>query len=68
MVSRGEHYAITSFIFGMDNDTGWCSGRTVAEIEQWARVCRFWASLTPLRNALYTRLEKAVGFIGQNMA
>ena len=53
-------YAITSFIFGMDNDTTGVADRTVDEIETWAPGLPVFGQLTPFpATPLYTRLEKA---------
>ena len=53
-------YAITSFIFGMDNDTPGVANRTVNEIESWAPGLPVFGQLTPFPSTpLYTRLEKA---------
>ncbi|MBP9664962.1 MAG: radical SAM protein [Pyrinomonadaceae bacterium] len=51
-------YAITSFIFGMDNDTKGVSDRTVDEIETWAPGLPVFGQLTPFpATPLYERLE-----------
>lgn len=53
-------YAITSFIFGMDNDTPGVADRTVDEIETWAPGLPVFGQLTPFPSTpLYDRLEKA---------
>src|SRR5687768_1597125 len=53
-------YAITSFIFGMDNDTPGVAARTVAEIESWPPGLPVFGQLTPFpATPLYDRLEKA---------
>ena len=53
-------YAITSFIFGMDNDTVGVAGRTVSEIESWPPGLPVFGQLTPFpATPLYSRLEKA---------
>jgi radical SAM superfamily enzyme YgiQ (UPF0313 family) len=53
-------YAITSFIFGMDNDTTGVADRTLAEIEQWPPGLPVFGQLTPFpATPLYDRLEKA---------
>lgn len=53
-------YAITSFIFGMDNDTPGVADRTIAEIETWAPGLPVFGQLTPFPSTpLYDRLEKA---------
>ncbi|HEX6279223.1 MAG TPA: radical SAM protein [Pyrinomonadaceae bacterium] len=59
-LARRNIYAITSFIFGMDNDTPGVSGRTVDEIESWAPGLPVFGQLTPFpATPLYERLEKA---------
>lgn len=53
-------FAITSFIFGMDNDTPGVSDRTVNEIEKWSPGLPVFGQLTPFpATPLYDRLEKA---------
>src|SRR5215203_2628771 len=53
-------YAITSFIFGMDNDTTGVANRTVNEIETWAPGLPVFGQLTPFPSTpLYDRLAKA---------
>jgi radical SAM superfamily enzyme YgiQ (UPF0313 family) len=53
-------YAITSFIFGMDNDTPGVAERTVDEIETWAPGLPVFGQLTPFPSTpLYDRLAKA---------
>ena len=57
---RRNIYAITSFIFGMDNDTVGVSDRTVNEIESWSPGLPVFGQLTPFpATPLYARLEKA---------
>lgn len=52
-------YAITSFIFGMDNDTPGVASRTVEQIESWSPGLPVFGQLTPFpATPLYTRLEK----------
>ncbi|HMT07586.1 MAG TPA: radical SAM protein [Pyrinomonadaceae bacterium] len=59
-LARRNIFAITSFIFGMDNDTVGVSDRTVDEIETWAPGLPVFGQLTPFpATPLYTRLEKA---------
>lgn len=59
-LSRRNIFAITSFIFGMDNDTKGVAKRTVDEIENWAPGLPVFGQLTPFPSTpLYTRLEKA---------
>src|SRR5215210_1126067 len=53
-------YAITSFIFGMDNDTPGVADRTLKEIESWPPGLPVFGQLTPFpATPLYDRLEKA---------
>jgi len=53
-------YAITSFIFGMDNDEVGVADRTVREIESWPPGLPVFGQLTPFpATPLYDRLEKA---------
>ncbi len=51
-------YAITSFIFGMDNDTEGVAERTVEQIESWSPGLPVFGQLTPFPSTpLYDRLE-----------
>src|SRR5271154_5628585 len=53
-------YAITSFIFGMDNDTPGVAERTLKEIQTWPPGLPIFGLLTPLpATPLYKRLETA---------
>lgn len=53
-------YGITSFIFGMDNDTPGVAARTMREIESWPPGLPVFGQLTPFpATPLYARLEKA---------
>jgi len=53
-------YAITSFIFGMDNDTVGVAERTLGQVRTWPPGLPIFGLLTPLpATPLYTRLEKA---------
>src|SRR6202165_409160 len=53
-------YAITSFIFGMDNDTVGVAERTLQEIRTWPAGLPIFGLLTPLpATPLYKRLEAA---------
>src|SRR5580765_1135768 len=53
-------YAITSFIFGMDNDTPGVADRTLNEIRTWPPGLPIFGLLTPLpATPLYKRLEAA---------
>lgn len=59
-LARRNIYAITSFIFGMDNDTPGVANRTVDQIESWAPGLPVFGQLTPFpATPLYERLEKA---------
>jgi radical SAM superfamily enzyme YgiQ (UPF0313 family) len=58
-LARRNVYAITSFIFGLDNDTPGVAERTLAQIRQWPPVLPVFGQLTPFpATPLYTRLEK----------
>jgi radical SAM superfamily enzyme YgiQ (UPF0313 family) len=53
-------YAITSFIFGMDNDTVGVAERTLKEIRTWPPGLPIFGLLTPLpATPLYKRLKEA---------
>ncbi len=53
-------FAITSFIFGMDNDTPGVAERTLKEIRTWAPGLPVFGLLTPLPGTpLYTKLADA---------
>jgi radical SAM superfamily enzyme YgiQ (UPF0313 family) len=53
-------FAITSFIFGMDNDTTGVADRTLKEIRTWPPGLPIFGLLTPLpATPLYKRLEAA---------
>ena len=59
-LARRNIYAITSFIFGMDNDKVGVADRTVDEIESWQPGLPVFGQLTPFpATPLYDRLEKA---------
>jgi hypothetical protein len=59
-LARRNIYAITSFIFGMDNDTVGSADRTVDEIETWPPGLPVFGQLTPFpATPLYERLEKS---------
>ncbi len=52
--------AITSFIFGLDNDTVGVSNRTLAQMADWPPGLPVFGQLTPFPSTpLYKRLEKA---------
>ena len=53
-------FAITSFIFGMDNDTPGVADRTLAQVRSWRPGLPIFGLLTPLpATPLYRRLETA---------
>jgi radical SAM superfamily enzyme YgiQ (UPF0313 family) len=53
-------YAITSFIFGMDNDSTGVAKRTLQEIRSWPPGLPVFGQLTPFpATPLYSRLQKA---------
>ena len=57
-LARRNIYAITSFIFGMDNDTVGVGARTVEEIESWSPGLPVFGQLTPFpATPLYDRLQ-----------
>jgi hypothetical protein len=59
-LARRNVFAITSFIFGMDNDTAGVADRTVREIETWPPGLPVFGQLTPFpATPLYERLERA---------
>ena len=59
-LSERDIYAITSFIFGMDNDTVGVADRTLKEIQSWPPGLPVFGQLTPFpATPLYDRLEKA---------
>src|SRR5256714_670050 len=59
-LARRNIYAITSFIFGMDNDTPGVADRTLREIRSWPPGLPVFGQLTPFpATPLYDRLEKA---------
>ncbi len=52
-------YAITSFIFGLDNDKTGVAERTLKQIREWPPVLPVFGQITPFpATPLYTRLEK----------
>lgn len=56
-LGRRNIYAITSFIFGMDNDTRGVAERTLAQIRTWPPVVPVFGQLTPFpATPLYDRL------------
>jgi radical SAM superfamily enzyme YgiQ (UPF0313 family) len=59
-LARHNIYAITSFIFGMDNDTLGIAERTLDEIHSWPPGLPVFGQLTPFpATPLYDRLSKA---------
>jgi radical SAM superfamily enzyme YgiQ (UPF0313 family) len=57
-LAKRDIYAITSFIFGMDNDTVGVGKRTIDEIESWAPGLPVFGQLTPFPSTpLYDRLR-----------
>ena len=59
-LAKRNVYAITSFIFGMDNDTSGVAERTLEQIRTWPPGLPIFGLLTPLpATPLYKRLETA---------
>lgn len=59
-LARRDIYAITSFIFGMDNDTPGVAERTLQEIHNWPPGLPVFGQLTPFPSTpLYDRLQKS---------
>jgi hypothetical protein len=59
-LARRNLYAITSFIFGMDNDTPGVAQRTLEQIRSWPPGLPVFGLLTPFPSTpLYKRLETA---------
>jgi radical SAM superfamily enzyme YgiQ (UPF0313 family) len=59
-LAKRNVFAITSFIFGMDNDTPGVAERTLKEIRTWAPGLPVFGPLTPLPGTpLYKKLEAA---------
>jgi len=59
-LAKRNVYAITSFIFGMDNDTVGAAERTLAQVRTWPPGLPIFGLLTPLpATPLYKRLELA---------
>jgi radical SAM superfamily enzyme YgiQ (UPF0313 family) len=59
-LARRNIYAITSFIFGMDNDTPGVADRTLQEIHSWPPGLPVFGQLTPFpATPLYDRLLRA---------
>ncbi len=58
-LARRHVYAITSFIFGLDNDTAGVAERTLSQIRDWPPGLPVFGQITPFPSTpLYTRLEK----------
>src|SRR5262249_28350255 len=58
-LARRHVYAITSFIFGLDNDTPGVGERTLSQVRDWPPVLPVFGQITPFpATPLYTRLEK----------
>jgi radical SAM superfamily enzyme YgiQ (UPF0313 family) len=58
-LAKRNVYAITSFIFGLDNDTPGAAERTLEQIRNWPPGLPVFGQLTPFpATPLYTRLEK----------
>jgi radical SAM superfamily enzyme YgiQ (UPF0313 family) len=57
-LAKRDIYAITSFIFGLDNDTAGVAERTLQQIEMWPPGLPVFSALTPLPGTpLYARLK-----------
>jgi radical SAM superfamily enzyme YgiQ (UPF0313 family) len=58
-LARRNIYAITSFIFGLDNDRAGVAERTLSQIREWPPVLPVFGQITPFpATPLYKRLEK----------
>ena len=58
-LARRNVYAITSFIFGLDNDRPGVAERTLSQIREWPPVLPVFGQLTPFpATPLYERLQK----------
>jgi radical SAM superfamily enzyme YgiQ (UPF0313 family) len=58
-LAKRNIYAITSFIFGLDNDTSGVGERTLAQMRQWPPVLPVFGQITPFpATPLYDRLLK----------
>jgi radical SAM superfamily enzyme YgiQ (UPF0313 family) len=56
-LAKRNVYAITSFIFGLDNDTPGVAGRTLAQIREWPPGLPVFGQITPFPSTpLYKRL------------
>jgi radical SAM superfamily enzyme YgiQ (UPF0313 family) len=58
-LARRNIYAITSFIFGLDNDSPGVAERTLAQVRDWPPVLPVFGQITPFpATPLYARLQK----------
>jgi radical SAM superfamily enzyme YgiQ (UPF0313 family) len=58
-LARRHVYAITSFIFGLDNDSAGVAARTLAQIRDWPPGLPVFGQITPFpATPLYDRLQK----------
>jgi hypothetical protein len=58
-LARRNVYAITSFIFGLDNDTTGVAERTLTQMREWPPVLPVFGQITPFpATPLYDRLAK----------
>jgi radical SAM superfamily enzyme YgiQ (UPF0313 family) len=58
-LARRNIYAITSFIFGLDNDSPGVAERTLSQMRDWPPVLPVFGQITPFpATPLYDRLEK----------
>ncbi len=58
-LGRRNVYAITSFIFGLDNDTTGVGARTLSEVQNWPPVLPVFGQITPFpATPMYERLER----------
>ncbi len=58
-LARRNVYAITSFIFGLENDTPGVAARTLAQMREWPPTLPVFGQITPFpATPLYARLEK----------
>ncbi len=58
-LAKRNIYAITSFIFGLDNDTPGVAERTLSQIREWPPGLPVFGQITPFPSTpLYTRLQK----------
>src|SRR5207248_725480 len=58
-LARRNIYAITSFIFGLDNDSAGVAERTLSEIRNWPPGLPVFGQITPFPSTpLYDRLKK----------